>query len=67
MAASSGVNLKKRRFWTDLAMSQAYNAVLESKLSISGAARQFGITHMTLSDRVRGKKAFMQSLEINQL
>ena len=55
MAASSGINLKKRRFWTDLAMSQAYNAVLESRLTISGAARQFGIPRMTLSDRVRGK------------
>ena len=67
MVASSGVNPKKRRFWTDLAISQAFSAVLESRLSISGAARQFGIPRMTLSDRVGGKIGVHASLEINLL
>ena len=35
-------------------MEQAYNAVLENKLSMKHAAKEYGVPRMTLSDRVKG-------------
>ena len=45
---------KKRRLWSVENMKEAYNAVVED-VSISAAARRFGVPRMTLSDRIRGK------------
>ena len=46
---------KKRRLWTDLSMTEAYNAVIEAKVSISAAAQRFGVPRMALSDRPSGR------------
>ena len=41
--------------WDDDAMMEAMKHIQEKKMSIRGAAKQFGVPYSTLKDRVHGR------------